>query len=74
MLSAPFFVKKPSPAHPSTYPSLETEEWLWKKKKIEEALTLGLNTRALIKGEVGGKKINSLGGNQLRHGVRSENV
>lgn len=45
-----------------------------KIRKIEETLTLGLNTRTLVKGEVGGKKINSLGGNQLRHVARSENV
>lgn len=42
-----------------------------KIRKIEKTLTLGLNTRTLVKGEVGGKKINSLGGNQLRHVARS---
>lgn len=61
-LSAQFFAKKKSP--PDTL----------KIRKIEETLTLGLNTRTLVKGEVGSKKINSLGGNQLRHVARSENV
>lgn len=61
-LSAQFIAKKRPP--PDTL----------KIRKIEETLTLGLNTRTLVKGEVGGKKINSLGGNQLRHVARSENV
>lgn len=61
-LSAQSFAKKRPP--PDTL----------KIRKIEETLTLGLNTRTLVKGEVGGKKINSLGGNQLRHVARSKNV